>query len=120
MLRKTTSKDEAYQRLIAYVLGVSYPNELFCLLEIDPQAPWHIFSSRVFYVLADAHKEEIREIEQLFRNEEWLKPHFDWGHRNKWFLGPLYCYEKKVINVSQNSGFMVIISSESHNYGSFR
>ena len=99
VLRKTTSKDEAYQRLRAYVLGVNYPNELFCLYEADPHAPEDVFLRRAFHVLADANDLELREIEELTREEGWLTPYFDIGEIYGWFFGPLYCYEEKVMNV---------------------
>ena len=99
VLRKTTSKDEAYQRLRAFVLGVNYPNELFCLYEADPHAPEDVFLRRAFHVLADANDLELREIEELTREEGWLTPYFDIGEIYGWFFGPLYCYEEKVMNV---------------------
>ena len=100
VLRKTTRKTDALHNLEAYVLGVNYPDELFCLYESDPQAPSNVFKRRFVHVLKDANVDEVREIEQISRNEEWLKPLFDLGDQDGWFYGPLFCYEEKVINVS--------------------
>ena len=99
VLRETTSKTDALHILAAYVLGVDYPNELFCLYEADPHAPEEVFLWRAFHVLADANDLELREIEELTREEGWLTPHFDISERNGWFFGPLYCYEERVMNV---------------------
>ena len=99
VLRKAASKGEALNILVAYVLGVDYPDQLFCLNEADPQAVGNVFRRRAFHVLADANKEERRDIEELTRNEGWLKPRFEWGDRNRWYYGPLYCYEEKVAKV---------------------
>ena len=100
MLRRATSKDEAYQRLTAYVLGVEYPDELFCVNEADDKAAWNVFRIRAFHVLADANKEERKEIAGLTRNERWLRSRIEWGDSQRWYYGPLYCYEEKVANVS--------------------
>ena len=106
MLRNTTSKGEAFKRFVAYVLGVNYPDELFCLNEIEPQAFVNIIRRRAFYVLGDAKEEERREIEELTFSEAlqtdsegWLKSHFEFGYKNNWFWRPLFCYEQKVANV---------------------
>ena len=99
VLRKTTSKDEAYKRLTAYVLGANYPNELFCLYEADPHAPEDVFLRRAFHVLADANAIELGEIEELTREEGWLTPYVDIGEIYGWFFGQLYCYEERVMNV---------------------
>ena len=106
VLRKTAMKTDALHILEAYVLGVNYPDELFCLYESDPLAPWNIFYSRFFHVLKDANEDEVREIEQISRKEGWLKRLFDWGDQNGWLEGPMYCYEKKVINVSKKNCFI--------------
>ena len=111
MLRETTSKDEAYRRLIAYVLGVKYPDELYCVNEVDPLAISYILQHRASHVLADANDNKVREIEQLTEKEGWLKPFIEFGDQSRWFIGPLYCYEEKVINVSQNYASMRIFYS---------
>ena len=102
-MRKKTRKTDALHLLEAYVIGVNYPDELFCLYESDPEAPGIIFSLRLFHVLGDANEDEVREIEQISGNEGWLKPYFDIGNQYGWFFGPLYCYEDEVINVSHVS-----------------
>ena len=107
VLRKTTNKAEANLRLKAYVLGVDYPDQLLCLNKANPQAVGNVFLRRAFHVLADASDEEIIEIEQLSRtrNAGWLKPSnaIQWGNGGSWFLGPLFCYEEKVANVSHGA-----------------
>ena len=108
VLRKTAMKTDALHNLEAYVLGVNYPDELFCSYEADPQAPSNAFDRRLFHVFADANEDEVREIEQISRKEGWLKRLFDWGDQNGWLGGPLFCYEEKVINVSQTTGSLDI------------
>ena len=94
VLRNTTSKGETKERLTAYVPGVDYPDELFCWYEADPNAPNIIFRRRACHVLADAKKEEIREIEEL-SGVFWVQLVTDFG-----WLKPVYCYEEKVASVS--------------------
>ena len=108
VLRKTARKIDALHNLEAYVLGVNYPDELFCLYESDPLAPWNIFYRRFFHVFADANEDEVREIEKLSKNERWLKPFFDFGDQNGWLYGPMFCYEEKVINVRHKTASMDI------------
>ena len=103
VLRKTARKTDALNILEAYVLGVNYPDELFCSYEADPQAPSNAFDRRLFHVFADANEDEVREIEQISGNEGWLKPFFDLGDQDGWFYGPMFCYEEKVINVSHKT-----------------
>ena len=108
VLRKAAGKTDALHNLEAYVLGVNYPDELFCLYELDPLAPWNIFNSRFIHVFDDASEDEVREIEQRSENEGWLKHLFDLGNRNRWFYGPMFCYEENVINVSPKTASMDI------------
>ena len=98
------------------MLGVNYPDELFCMWQADPQAPENVFRKRVSHALSGTNEEEIREFEKV--KEGWLKPHIARGDQNKWLYGPLFCYEEKVATVSYNPSHKVIRQRLSYSYTS--
>ena len=105
-LRKTERKADAFLIMVAYVLKVDYPDELFCLFESDSILPSNVYQMRLFHVLDDASENEVIEIEQLTGNEGWLKSYFEWGEQNRWYYGPLFCHEAGVINVHMSDIFV--------------
>ena len=71
LLRNTTSKVDSYERLKAYVLGVKYPNEIYCLYETESDV-LNNFDISTYNSLSEANEQEVTEIEEQTGNVGWL------------------------------------------------